>query len=107
MVQELQTLMLDLYIEPQGFLSGTDESTLRKGMVNSYIDKTLPLGLEADIFQAKLPPSGSLRIVPFDHRFDFGFAKWLSRSFLVIRDNLNDMDIPAVLEIDKKEAMLR
>jgi hypothetical protein len=41
---ELQTLMLDLYIEPQVFLSGTDESTLRKGVVNSSIDKTLPLG---------------------------------------------------------------
>ncbi|KAJ6083543.1 hypothetical protein N7467_007678, partial [Penicillium canescens] len=80
--------MLDLYIDPRprGFLNGADESTLRKGV---------------------FPPSEQPTYSAFGSSLRFRFAKWFSRSFLVTRYNLNDMDIPAVVEIGKKEAMIR
>jgi hypothetical protein len=59
--------MLDLYIDarPRGFLNGADESTLRKGVVNSTIYKTLACGIWSLIFPKQSSRRlSSLHIVP-------------------------------------------
>ncbi|KAJ5312674.1 hypothetical protein PENANT_c007G05730 [Penicillium antarcticum] len=106
----LHSLMLDLHLDPQPRLDDEyNHSVLVEALVNSAIDKYLAHEIWDLVCSEQISCRlSNLRIIPFGHMSQIkSISRWFSRSFLVTRYNANDIGVPNVVEIGRREAVIR